>query len=335
MSIPAVLHAAGLRLPISDSWAGPQLDVAGPLEPLAWTVNHWIHGKLPDLLAGVERGEEVSHRGFYAVRATAEDVTEERAAIWRALGGDDLGDDPVLVGSPMTYEAFVIRRAALVEILRAVARLRTEAARRPRLPSAVTPGEPAPAPQLFTRTPTDQPPSEHERAALGAAEDLAVAIDAAEAVASSDAARDAIAVRRRVLLDMLDAQGVLDEARAPEKRAFLEGFRLPALRDYLDAATALRAYHRSPARAALDLGPPPPRVLEGAVSLDWFRAPSPPPPGVSAQTWLAITERALRDAPHDGPAGEITARAADHRYRVRWRRDHDRPAVVAAVAAPD
>jgi hypothetical protein len=171
---------------------------------------------------------------------------------------------------------------------------------------------------------------EDERIALGHVEDLAVALDAAQANARTDDDRAAMSVMRRQLLGKLKAHGLLDEARAPEKRAYLEGFRLPKLRDYVDAAMALRVYYRSPARAKYRLAPAPARLLDGNVSLDWFRVPSPPPAGTSQESWLAHAEQLLHESPREGEAGEIFSSAGVDRYRILWRRDADRPAVVGA-----
>ena len=262
-----------------------------------------------------------------------EDLTEETKAVWRHLTGTDPGDDPVLVGSVMTYPSLVLPRGALVEILHAIARMRAAAATRPRLPPAVTPASVdaavRPPAQLFTQTPTDQPPSELERVALGDVEDLAVALDAAQANAKTEDDRAAVAEMRRLLLGKLELHGLMDEARAPEKRAFLEGFRLPTLRDYVDAACALRAYYRGATRATYTLGPAPEHLLDGNVSLDWFRVPNRTPEGATPESWLAYAEHVLHGQMPSGAGGDIPARSGAQWYRIQWRRDRDQPAVVA------
>lgn len=336
MLIPTFIEAAGIRIPVIDGWAGPQLEHAAPLEPVAWVANEWIHGRFPDLLDRIERGEDADdamQRGFFAARPYPEDITDERKSMWRNLTGVEIGDDPVLVGSMMSRPSFLLPRRALVQILHAVAQMRAAAARRPRLPSTLPPDQPIAEPQnagLFTRTTTDQGPFEKERVALGDVEDAAAALDAVQANVKTEEDRAHAATKRRQLLDQLELHGLLDEARAPEKRAYLEGFRLPKLRDYVDAAMALRAYYRGPTRATFNLGPAPERLLDGNVSLDWFRVPSPPPAGTAPESWLAFAEQLLGENPREGEAGEIVFGAGGRRYHLQWRRDVDRPAVVAA-----
>jgi hypothetical protein len=299
--------------------------------------NTWIHGEFPDLLDRIERGEDADdpmQRGFFAGRPYPEDITGERKAAWKKLTGCDIDDDPVLVGSPMVRQSFLLPRRALVEILHAIAKMRAESATLPRNPPGVSaasePSASLPTAQLFTQTPTDQPPFEEERIALGDVEDAVAALDAMQANARTEDDRVQIAMRRRKLLDRLELHGLLDDARAPEKRAYLEGFRLPKLRDYVDAAMALRAYYHSPARATHKLAPPPQRLLDGSVSLDWFRVPSATPPGLTRESWTAMAEQLLGESPRDGEAGEILSSMAGRQYRIQWRRDYDSPAVVAA-----
>jgi hypothetical protein len=252
-------------------------------------------------------------------------------ARWRDATGTELGDDPVLVTSEMTTRSLLLPRRAVVELLHAIAQLRAAAAMYPRLP--LEPGssqEDASEPVgLFTQMATDQPARQVERAGLYALEDLVVAVDTAEAIATTVEEHSDVAAMRHRLLDGLEAHGLLDEVRAAEKRAILEGWRLPKLRDYVDAATALSAHYRSDVRTAQGLERAPGRLLEGAVSLDWFRMPGPRPSGILSDTWLASAELVLRESAPSGAFGRIRSSIHGGMYEVLWRRDYDRPAVIA------
>lgn len=100
------------------------------------------------------------------------------------------------------------------------------------------------------------------------------------------------AARRRTVLTSLDLAGFFTaEADTPALRDRLARDGLLTLLGYLDAAAALRRYLASAARARLVREPPPPSLLLAAVSLDYFRKPSPPgPPEVTADEWLALCE---------------------------------------------
>lgn len=324
------LEVAGVRIPLTDAFAGLQLDPARPFEALSWVVNAWIHGEFPGLLERLECGADAVAPAGQVTRPAQGDITEERVARWRDTTGTELGDDPVLVTSEMTTRSLLLPRHVVVELLHAIAQLRAAAAMRPRLP--LEPGssqEDAPEPAgLFMQMATDQPARQLERAGLYELEDLAVAVDTEASATTVDERGDVAAMRRR-LLDGLEAHGVLDEGRAAEKRAILEGWRLPRLRDYVDAATALRAYYRSDVREAQGLERAPARLLEGAVSLDWFRLPGPRPSGVRSDTWLASAELVLRESAPSGAAGRIRSSIRDGMYEILWRRDYDRPAVIA------
>jgi hypothetical protein len=209
----------------------------------------------------------------------------------------------------------IVPRHFLIAILHTIAKIRRNAAACPRLPPlpehAPIAGRP---PGLFTHATTDQGPYEDERIALGAVEDLATTVDTAQAKASTEADHARVSDMRRQLLDRLEFYGLLDEIRAPEKRAYLEGFRLPRLRDYMDAAIALRAYYRSPTRAQYLGAPAPQRLLDGSVSLDWFRLPTATPAGETPEGWLALAEHLVQEAPPSGASGEIFASVGDRRY---------------------
>lgn len=100
------------------------------------------------------------------------------------------------------------------------------------------------------------------------------------------------AARRRTVLTSLDLAGFFAaEADTPALRDRLTRDGLWTLLGYLEAARSLRSYLASEARARLVHEPPPRSLLLTAVSLDYFRKPSPPgPPEITADEWLALCE---------------------------------------------
>lgn len=120
---PAV-EAAGVRLPLTEAGYGLQLDPVPPFEALAYVVNEWISGRLPELLERVERGEDAIGPRGRATRPAAADRTDATAAPWRDATGSDVGDDPVMIASDMTHRKLLLPRRALIDIVRAVAQAR-------------------------------------------------------------------------------------------------------------------------------------------------------------------------------------------------------------------
>jgi hypothetical protein len=335
------LEVAGVRIPIADGPGGVRVVMRPfssrtPYDALEWVMNAWAAGQFPDLLEKLERGEDATAR-TYGVLRSAYPLEADELAGWRALAGSDPEPDPVLVATVFTPQAMAVPRAALVEILRAFKRVRNESAHLPRpeypSPAPLAPGETLPPKQLFTRTPSeDQPPTEYERVSMAEIDDLASALDVAHAAARTPDQRADVTVKRRVLLEELEAHGLLDEARQHEKRAWLESWRMPTLRDYVDAAIALRRYYASEARSTYTLPAPPARLLDGAVSLDWFRRPGPVPEASTPDTWLAFCEVVLHENPPGGASGEVLSKVGGRWYQIHWRREAgDRPAVVAAA----
>lgn len=95
-------------------------------------------------------------------------------------------------------------------------------------------------------------------------------------------------VRRQRLLIELDVVGMLTGDLTVGRR--LADY--PMLRGYHDGCAQLAAYHASAARVRLVGKALPPKLIEGNVSIDWFRRPTGyTPNGVAAFDWLALCER--------------------------------------------
>jgi hypothetical protein len=323
------LEAAGVRIPIVYDPDGPVLALDQPFEPLAWVVDQWARGHFVDLLDKVEGGESAAWNGFGAGRVRLEELmaddhprTHEALAVWYELSGTRVIDDPVVVATIMSRRVFILPRAALIEILRALAALRVEAAKHPRPapePAAAPPPEEDVPTQLFCRTPTDGPPAHHERTLLVASEGLAAELDAAEAKAATEDERADVAVLRTVVLGELEGCGLFDEARVDDKRAYLDAWELPTLAGYLRAAEALRAYYAGSIRATYQLDPPAEQLLDGNVSLDWFRKPVATPEDATPEGWLAFCEGVLASNAPTGAAGVILSKLGGRWYEISWR----------------
>lgn len=332
MIVPPFLTVDGVRFPIVDGWTGPTLDARGAFEPLAWVVNVWLDGELPELVDALTRGDSVHRNGFGVMRVSRAEASDASRALWNELGGDEPGDDLVLATSVMTQPSFVVPRATLLALLNALTELRREAARwpRPATPAAAAPTSPASPAELFTQTPTGRAASATDRADMVALERRAAALDAAAAAATTGAPQAALVGERKAVLGALEWHGLLSDERLADKRTALEQWKLPVLLGYLDAAVALRGYLTSETRARHEvLDSVPQRLRDADVSLDWFRQPSPPPTGRSADEWLAFCEVALWELVPDGELGGLAVESDGRRLTIHWRTDFERPAVVS------
>ncbi|HEX2690839.1 MAG TPA: hypothetical protein VHN14_29705 [Kofleriaceae bacterium] len=121
------IEAAGVKITLTDTGAGLELDPIRPFEALAWVANNWSNGEFPDLLDLVERAEDAIGPRSSVTRALAGEITDARRALWREATGTDIGDDPVVVRSEMTPRNLLLPRRALIALLQAFAHARAEA----------------------------------------------------------------------------------------------------------------------------------------------------------------------------------------------------------------
>lgn len=130
---------------------------------------------------------------------------------------------------------------------------------------------------------------------LARLEELALLVDRLEE-GTEDEQVTAGAKRQRLLIE-LDVYGLLTGEAAVGR--MLADF--PTLLGYHEACVEMAAYHASPERARLVRRPPPARIAEGHVSLDWFRVPSDyVPADVSPADWLALCEINFLDPMPEG-----------------------------------
>jgi hypothetical protein len=254
--------------------------------------------------------------GKHAIRPTVTtDLAEARDRWAEWTGGGELGDDVYVLGTPFT-DSVVLPRAALLELMDKLDRLRRGESLPDREP-ARTPEEPAP--EHRPAGPGDE--EEGIRAVLSELEASAVELDAlapAEQTGGPDAAT--ASAKRRVLLVSLDAAGVL--ADDEETRRRLEAWNLPTLLQYHLAATWLLHYYDSDERRERIAGGARRPVLGGPVSIDWFRLGSPPQEGLEPFEWLTYCESVF--VQHDsfpGGSGEFAVRHGGPWYRFLWRKD--------------
>jgi hypothetical protein len=300
--VSSVLRAGGIALPLEQTSDGPIVSTSADpeLAPLAWVLNAAATRRLPNLREAVAAGEDAVVQGLYATRPDPYEDHAAAAATWRRLSGRDPGDDAYTVGTTFSGPGLLVPRDALLEMLDALERARTG----------------------------DSPPPGPEE--LDELERRAAELDAAPAPRSAEDAGTQSGTRRFLLL-ALDHAGVLGE-QPPDGLD-----ERPALAGYRDAAAELRRYLASEERRSLVAGAPPSGVLGAAVSLDWFRHPSPRPnPLERPFHWLAAGEAALRAAQLDGRsgAGEVFVRRGSDWWIFDWRRDDGvTPALVRAHAA--
>lgn len=127
--------------------------------------------------------------------------------------------------------------------------------------------------------------------------------------------------RRRGLLLDLEAEGLFARAPSAALREGAAGH--PRLAGWLEAAQRLWTYYGSEERAEEMETPAPGRLLEGLVSVDWFRLPGERPPGWSELAWTAACEDLFRWALEEGAAeGRPVEMRTEHGvYLIRGRRD--------------
>lgn len=334
MLVPRALHIDGVAFPLEVSPGGVRLALAVPaLEApqlvLAQLCNAGVPPERRELFA---RGEDFVVPNLSAIRmsASAPDARDAVAA-WKKLARRDPGADVYVVSASFVNEALAIPATTMARLLAELAPLCDgirSGAVEPRLADAAahagaqaaTPATAATvAATVASATASPFAPDD----VLGDLEAAAALLDQLdpedtlrEGLPSEELDALTSARRRTVLLGLREAGLFTTAALAPEAlgnhRARLLAASLPTLAGYLDAAAALAAYLTSRDRAAL-LPPASEDLLLAAVSLDWFRKPSPraapPPPSSSAATWLARCEAALLGARAAGPrAGRTYAK---------------------------
>jgi hypothetical protein len=315
------LIAGGLTLPLTDPDApfGPSI---APSSPEA-AILSWAVGQLPDLAERLERGEEVSDQAARVRRPASGEELSAHVARWRELTGQDLGDDVMIVDARVTRRSLALPRLALLAIERALQERRLASPR-------------PPAPWLFTPRVLSTAPAPAEDALLRDLEARAAALDRTPPPTTPPEAATQV-VKRRTLLAEIDAHGLFARPGGDERIAWLERWNLSTLLSYALAAVAMRRYLASPERterfAAPDRSSGDEPILGARVSIDWFRAPPPPPEGMTPFQWLAHCEHCLIVAePLTGGAGEVfTGFGARGPLFLQWRRDDgEHPALVRA-----
>lgn len=122
------------------------------------------------------------------------------------------------------------------------------------------------------------------------------------------------ALRERGFLDDRIGNQIITPMIVEKRRECLRAWDLPSLAGYLEAA-------QRAVRSRVD-----------HVSLEWFRQPSPPPPGVDPAAWLARCAAAAATAQvPDGPAARVAVAVDGRDVLLELRReDGETPVLVAA-----
>jgi hypothetical protein len=322
------INIAGLNILLEQTPAGPILSTKDRwLESLAWVVNSAAAGgSAAGLADALERGDDLSVQGLYAMRPEPDDpFVEEAKARWREWTGNDAGDDVYIVGTTFTEHQIVIPRLALIEILTKLKELQQQ-----------TPL--APVPWLFCPDPINPDPGKGEEEIMRDLERRAVELDTlekekAETDAPSVELVATISAKRRFLLLELNAAGLFHEAHASNKRFWLITWELHTLLGYFEAALKLLAYFSSVDRRRYipDAGLEP--VPGARVSVDWYRIPGDSPEGFRPEQWLGYCESILMTATStEGGEGDIFVHQGKLRFQLYWRKDDGiTPALVSAT----
>jgi hypothetical protein len=124
--VTSLLSAGGVQLPLEYAADGPMVSTrADPdVEPLAWVLNAAVTGMLPGLRDAVAAGKDEVVQGLFAARPDPLEDHERSAATWRRLSGREPGDDAYVVGTTFSDHSVLVPRAALLEMLDALGRLR-------------------------------------------------------------------------------------------------------------------------------------------------------------------------------------------------------------------
>jgi hypothetical protein len=117
--LPEALTIGRLTLRLQPSPAGPLLSAADPAtEPLAFVVNAAVGGVLEGLDDHLAADRSMSRHGLFAIKRADLDGPPPGADEWRALTGEDPGDDAYLVGAEFLRNSLLVPRETLIAILR-------------------------------------------------------------------------------------------------------------------------------------------------------------------------------------------------------------------------
>lgn len=143
----------------------------------------------------------------------------------------------------------------------------------------------------------------------------------------SEAEAATLSAKRRGLLIELEHEGLL--AERPPAGLSDEVREHPTLASYFEAARKLWDYYRSDEREEWVEAPAPVRLLEGVISIDWFRTPNDRPAEFGELEWTADCEDAFRCVEGEGPSRRpVERRMMDGVYLLRGRYDDGTHAVM-------
>jgi hypothetical protein len=313
-----VLTVDRLSIPLVETPMGPLLSTdGGPLEPLSWLVNQSVTGILPGLAELLNRGEDIYLTQISARRPDSDENVETARAQWRDLTGEDPGPDVYLIQVDFLKDPLLVPRHTLTETLTRLRELRERAPK-------------PPAPWLFRADPRWNEPAPEERELLAPLEDEARELDRLEQCGAEPADPITLArtvVKRRDVLIGIRTAGLLADGFAAVRLHWLRQWSMNTLAGYIQAAIDLRLYLRSRERWEIMPDSVEEPLDACGVSLDWFRCSVTPPAGYEPLRWLALCERALREAPPlTSNSGPVFTRIDEGWYQIDWRREFgDRP----------
>ena len=116
--LPPRLTVGPLALRVERSPAGTLLSAGDPAtEPLAFVVNAAFGGVLEGLEEHLRADRSMSRHGLYALNRADVDGPAPGAAEWRALTGQDPGEDAYLVGAEFLRRSLLVPRDVLLGVL--------------------------------------------------------------------------------------------------------------------------------------------------------------------------------------------------------------------------
>jgi hypothetical protein len=300
------LRIGPYALRVVPLYAGPLLEAKGEAEALARLLNHAVEGPTTDLADAIETGHDGSDPIVYVTPSADDEDDRALRDAWAARTGERLGSrDVAHVGQTGLEGTLPVSWAALREGLADLRAIRAA-------------WRPEPGPWLFVR-PTRYPfvtPEDFE--IITRLEREAAAIDELDLQAEVGREPTTLIVRRRAFILACREAGVFASDHGQVREQWLYNWSAHRLLALRESAVQLRAW------GFLAEGEEPP---VGPVCLDYVRHKL-WSAGEDGANWARSALKLLPPAA-EGDQGVILENVGGATIRVWWRRDGERPALLA------